>query len=420
MKAVILAGGLGNRMGDLCRDVPKPLIEIHGKPILQHQIEALKKEGVVDFTIVIGHLAEKIENYFMDGSKFGVNITYYKEATPLGTAGALFKIGISEDFLLCNGDLIFDIDLSSMRAFHRTNRALATLFVHPNNHPTDSLTLTANENNQVIQIHPKNKKPAFFQNLCNAGIQIVSTSLLDMYNYDGKVDFDKDVITPAINTGRIFAYKSAEYVHDIGTPERLKKATKDIAEGIVCGKSKRRLQKAVFVDRDGTLNVHKGYISNSDDIELIDGSAEAINILHNLGYLVIMITNQPVIARGECSYEDLKNIHCRLEMLLAEKKAFLDGIYYCPHHPDKGFNGEVEELKIKCTCRKPSPGLILQAAKDFNIDLTKSYMVGDSISDVQAGNNAGCIPIYIGSNNIKDCISFDSLRDFSEDLSNGD
>lgn len=403
-------------MGDICNTLPKPLVEVCGKPILLHQIEALKKEGISDFVIVTGYLGEKIEEYFENGRSLGVNITYYKEETPLGTAGALFKLAIKEDFLLCNGDLIFDFDLSSMTAFHFANKSLATLFVHPNSHPEDSLSLAVDMDNRITDLYPKNSKGEFYRNICNAGIQIVSPELLSLYSYPGKADFDKDVIFPAVKTGRLFAYSSAEYVHDAGTPERLRKAEADIASGVVSGKNKRNLQKAVFVDRDGTLNIHKGYISSPEDIELIEGVAQAVNELHNLGYLVIMISNQPVVARGECSFEMLEKIHCRLEMLLAENKAYLDSLYYCPHHPDKGFEGEVEQLKINCSCRKPSPGLILQAAKDFNIDLSKSYMVGDSITDVQAGENAGCTAVYLGEDEIADCERYSSLKAFSEGL----
>lgn len=416
MKAVILAGGLGTRMGKLCDSVPKPLIKIQEKPILQHQIECLKREGITDFLIITGYLSESIEAYFGNGENFGVNITYFKENTPLGTAGALFRINIESDFLLCNGDMIFDFDLDSMLSFHRSKDALATLFVHPNNHPRDSVTLDTDEVGRVVSVYRKNKKPELFQNLCNAGIQIVSPELLSLYDYQGKVDFDSDVIFPAIGTNRIFAYSSAEYVHDVGTPERLGKVSQDIASGTVMKRNRQNMQKAVFVDRDGTLNVHKGYITAPAGIELINGTAEAINTLHRLGYLVIMITNQPVIARGECTLEELKNIHNRLGILLADEGAFLDGAYFCPHHPDKGYEGERAEYKTNCTCRKPAPGLILQAQKDFNIDLSQSYMVGDSINDIEAGKNAGCTTVCVGNDSVNADYKFNSLKEFSDYL----
>ena len=259
-----------------------------------------------------------------------------------------------------------------------------------------------------------------YSNLCNSGIAVISPELLDLYSFDGKADLDKDVILPAIKTGKIFSYKTFEYVKDMGTPDRLKSVENDIQNGIVSARHKAIPQKAVFLDRDGTINVHKGYITNPADIELIDGVSEAINRLHSLGFLVIIITNQPVIARGECTIEGLTEIHNRTEALLGEKGAFVDGIYYCPHHPDSGFENEIKELKIKCDCRKPSPGLLLEAQKNFNIDLEKSYMVGDSLRDVEAGKNAGCTPVFLGNKSTSELPektqAFSSLKEFAESL----
>ncbi len=419
MKAVILAGGLGSRMGDMCRDVPKPMVEICQKPILLHQIETLKKEGITEFIFITGYLFEKIEKYFGDGKTFGVNISYFREQAPLGTAGALFCLDLKDDFLLCNGDLIFDIALDSMISFHKSKNALATLLSHPSTHPEDSLSLFADENDCIRKLYPKNEKPNFYPNLCNSGIQIVSPKLLKMYSFEGKADFDRDVIAPAVGTGKIFAYRSAEYVRDAGTPERLKQVEKDITSDIVKKHNKHNLQRAVFLDRDGTLNKHKGYITNPDDVELLPGTIEAIQTFHDLGYLAIVITNQPVIARGDCTKETLIEINNRLEMLLSEKGTYLDAIYYCPHHPDKGFEGEVEELKIKCSCRKPEPGLILKAKEVFNIDLLESFMVGDSTIDIKAGENAGCKSVLISDDKKNGVFTFNSVYDFAMNFLNG-
>lgn len=420
MKAVILAGGFGSRMGDISKTIPKPMTHVCGKPVLQHQIEALCKEGIRDFIIVVGHLHNIIEEFFSDGSDFGVKITYFREDTPLGTAGALFRLGLDEDFLLCNGDLLFDFCLEDMVSFHKQKNALATLFVHPNTHPFDSVLIKADINGLVTEIIEKNNKPAHYANLCNAGIQIISPDLLKLCHFSSKADLDKDVIKPNVNTRRIFAYKSAEYVHDMGTPERLTSAERDFSLGIVASKHRRNKQKAIFVDRDGTLNVHKGFITRPEDIELLPGAAQAVAKLNTMGYLVIIATNQPVIARGECTEETLRDIHDKLETLLGKEGAFIDEIYYCPHHPDRGFDGEIAELKISCNCRKPEPGLLLNAAKDFNIDLTSSYMAGDSMRDVIAGQKAGCTSVFIGNTQEilpGGVLTFENLLSFAEYLS---
>lgn len=417
MTAVILAGGLGTRMGKLCEQIPKPMTLICGKPVLQHQIEALHKEGITEFIFVVGHLSQKIEDFFGDGSSFGVKISYYREAEPLGTAGALFRLNLNEDFLLCNGDLIFDFNLNDMIIFHKQKNALATIFAHPNNHPYDSTLIQAEDDGRVTKFISSKNKPFSYPNLCNAGIQIISPELLKLYSPAGKVNLDNDILKPAVKTTRIFAYKSSEYVHDMGTPERLRHVSEDVSNGTVKAKHRGKLQKAVFLDRDGTVNVLKGFITTPEDMELIPGAAEAIIRFNQAGYLVIIITNQPIIARGDCTTEKLTEIHNRLETLLGEKGAFLDGIYYCPHHPDKGFENEVKELKIECNCRKPAPGLLLQAQKDFNIDLSFCYMVGDTVRDVEAAKNAGCTPVLLTETNEKptsdNLLCFESLSDFS-------
>ena len=175
----------------------------------------------------------------------------------------------------------------------------------------------------------------------------------------------------------------------MGTPERFHQVESDFKSSIVEAKNLHHKQKAIFLDRDGTINKYVGFLRNIDDFELIDGAAEAIKKINESGYLAIVVTNQPVIARGEVSWDELNEIHRKMQTLLGRDGAYLDGIYICPHHPDKGFAGERPEYKIACDCRKPKPGLLLRAAKDFNIDLSQSYMIGDDARDVEAGQNAG-------------------------------
>ena len=163
----------------------------------------------------------------------------------------------------------------------------------------------------------------------------------------------------------------------------------DYKNGVVEAKNLCNRQKAIFLDRDGTINKYVGFLRNIGDFELIEGVSEAIKLINQSGYLAIVVTNQPVIARGEVSWDELNEIHKKMATLLGKDGAYIDGLYICPHHPDKGFVGERPEYKIDCECRKPKPGLLLQAAKDFNIDLKESYMIGDSHRDVEAGENAG-------------------------------
>ena len=393
MKAVIMAGGKGTRIASVRSDIPKPMIPVLGKPILEWQIECLKKNGITDILIGIGHLGHFIRDYFGDGKKFGVDISYYEEKEPLGTAGFLFKAqGLDKDFLLLCGDTIFDIDFNRFIKFHQEKKALASLMTHPNNHPYDSSLIVTQieypaegsggmpaDTHKVAAWLAKEDERLWYKNRVNAGIQIISPELLALTkktlvprhpeNPD-KIDLDRDVLKPAVQTGRIFAYDTTEYIKDMGTPDRLEQVEADLKSGLVQGKNLSQKQRAVFLDRDGTINKEVNFLTNIDDLELLPGAAEAIKKINSSGYLAIVVTNQPVIARGEVTLPQLNEIHAKLETLLGREGAYIDGLYFCPHHPDKGFEGERLEYKRECDCRKPKAGMILQAAKDVNIDLS--------------------------------------------------
>ena len=193
----------------------------------------------------------------------------------------------------------------------------------------------------------------------------------------------------------------------MGTPERYCETEADIRSGKVSARNLRSKQKAVFLDRDGTINKDCGFITDARNFELLPKAAEAIKKINASGYLAIVVTNQPVIARGECTFEELERIHNKMETELGKKGAFIDGLYFCPHHPDKGFTGENAAYKCECACRKPKAGMLLQAAKDFNIDIASSYMIGDSEKDVLAGEKAGCKKSFLLDKNrsVLDCVS---------------
>lgn len=398
MKVVINAGGKGTRISKVDPTIPKPLIKVAGKPILERIINTLVAQGFNDIIITVGYLADKIVEYFGDGSLYGAHITYYVENIPLGTAGALFKLKdqLVNDFMLINSDVLFDIDLKKFVNFHIEKNSLATILVHPNSHPYDSSILEVDSCDAVTKWLMKGeKKPRWYKNIVNAGIHILSPKLLQNNIKNEKIDLDKDIIMPLQNTKTLFAYETSEYIKDMGTPDRLKQVEKDLKSGLVAQKNLSHKQRAIFLDRDGTINKYIGFLRDIDQFELIDDVAEAIRIINDSSFLSIVITNQPVIARGEVTCEQLDKIHKKMETLLGEAGAYLDAIYVCPHHPDKGFVGEVKELKIECDCRKPKPGLLFRAENDFNLDLDKSWMIGDSEDDVLAGKAAGCRTILI-------------------------
>ena len=398
MKTVIMAGGKGTRISSIACDIPKPMIRIDDKPILEYEIESLKAQGITDFIITISHLGHVIVDYFKDGKDFGVNIEYYNEEIPLGNAGALFKLKdkLTEDFLLINGDVLFDIDVERFIRYHQDKKALVTLFTHPNSHPYDSSLIVVDENNCVTKwLSKQDNRDEYYQNKVNAGIHILSPEVLEKQINKEKIDLDRDILKPLCESKRMYAYDSSEYVKDMGTPERFEKVKQDYHSGLIASRRLDKKQKAIFLDRDGTINRYVGFLTDIDDFVLNDGVSEAIKKINNSKYLCIVITNQPVIARGEVTFDQLKMIHNKMETLLGKDGAYIDGLYFCPHHPDSGYEGEIKELKIDCDCRKPKPGMFYKAAKDFNIDLNESYMIGDSDNDVLAGNAAGCKSINI-------------------------
>lgn len=407
MKTVIMAGGKGTRISSVASDIPKPMIKIDGVPVLEREIECLRTQGFDDIILTVGHLGNIIMGYFGDGSgispatgkPFGVHIEYYFEKEPLGNAGALFRIRdkLTEDFLLLNGDAVFDIDFNRFVRHHRKKGGLVTLFTHPNSHPYDSGLIVADENGAVVRwLTKEDPRPQYYKNRVNAGLHVISPEILRREIVTPKIDLDRQLLKPLAGTGKMFVYDSSEYVKDMGTPDRYESVCKDFVSGMVGGKNLKNRQKAIFLDRDGTINRYVGFLRDIDDFVLLDGVAAAIRKINASGYLAIVATNQPVIARGEVTVAQLEEIHNKMETLLGAEGAYLDGIYYCPHHPHKGYAGEIPALKIECECRKPKAGMLLKAADDFNIDLSESWMVGDGENDVLCGRNAGCRTAIIG------------------------
>ncbi|MBQ8189973.1 MAG: D-glycero-beta-D-manno-heptose 1,7-bisphosphate 7-phosphatase [Lachnospiraceae bacterium] len=413
MKVVIMAGGKGTRIAEVNSQVPKPMIPIDGKPILEYQIDTLRRQGYTDIILIIGHLGHVIQDYFGDGSGKGVSIQYIVEEQPLGTAGALYflKEAITDDFLLLNGDIIFDVDIKRFLEHHRRKRTLATILTHPNSHPYDSGIIVADEEGMVTNWMHKEDERLWYQNRVNAGIHMLSPNIFKLFTELKKLDLDRDILKPLIADRQLAIYDSPEYIKDMGTPDRYYSVIKDLQEGKVEAKNLSNRQKAIFLDRDGTINKYVGFLRQIDDFELIDGVSEAVRMINESGYLAIVVTNQPVIARGEVSLKELQTIHNKMETLLGQEGAYVDDIFYCPHHPHKGYEGERPEYKIDCDCRKPKPGMLLQAAEKYNIDLAHSWMIGDGDNDVEAGMNAGCHAAKLGNVTDDSVACFENLKE---------
>lgn len=223
-KAIILSAGMGTRLGDLTRNLPKVMFPIAGKPMLEHHIEWLRSFGVSQFYLNLHYLADVISDYFGDGSKWGVEVYYHHEERLRGTAGALhgFRDALDDTFLVQYGDVFSRLDLARFSAFHQSQGAAATLVVHPSSHPHDSDIIELGENERIRHIHHKPGDDRFGI-LGNAGAYLVEPSALShLPDEPREEDFCKHLFPRMLAAGEILCgYDTEDLLLDVGTPERL-------------------------------------------------------------------------------------------------------------------------------------------------------------------------------------------------------
>jgi len=348
--------------------------------------------------VLTGHLGEKIHEYAGDGSRFGLKIQARRESSPLGTAGCLGTLSskMDDDFILLYGDVILDVNLSRFTQFHRRKNGLASLLVHPNDHPEDSDRVEIDENGGIVRfLSKKMPRGPYFDNLVNAALYVLSPQVFD-YITPVFSDFVEDIFPKILNDKKpLFAYRSPEYIKDAGTPERIARVSEHLNKGLISRKNLRHPQKAIFLDRDGTINKEVQLLSKVEQLHLLPRVGQAIRKINCSEYLAVCVTNQPVIARNLCDFDELRRIHQKLSALLARENAFLDRLYFCPHHPDKGYPEERGKYKVDCDCRKPKPGMVVKAAEEMNIDVTRSYMIGDRSGDMALGHRLGMKTVLV-------------------------
>jgi histidinol-phosphate phosphatase family protein len=398
---VILAGGKGTRLRDRLGNLPKPLVDICGVPLLERQILLAKRHGFTSVLVLVNHAAQHIVDYCASNQNWGLDINCIDDGQPRGTAGATLAVfdRLADEFLVMYGDTMLEVDLTRFHAHHvRIPAVAATLFLHPNDHPHDSDLVETDEDGRITGFHPYPHDSArYYPNLVNAALYWVAKQALAPWRSEERMlDFAKDLFPAMLREGAALrGYNSPEYIKDIGTPPRLDKVCADFRSGKIERASLDRPQAMVLLDRDGTINREVDHLHRPDQLELLPGAEEAIKRLNASEYRCCVVTNQPVIARGDCSVEDLRQIHNKMETILGRKGAYVDRIYYCPHHPDKGFAGERPEFKIDCDCRKPKTGMIDRAAQDFNVVRSRSWLIGDTSVDMETARRAGFKSILV-------------------------
>ena len=411
MEAIILAGGLGTRLKPCIENLPKPLAPINGKPFLRYLLDYLYVNGVHRAIISTGYKAETVEE-FIGKTHRGMTVEYCREDVPLGTGGAIKKsLGLCRDKSVCviNGDTYFDVDLSAMKNFHVNSGCKISLAAKWVENAQNSGFLR-HKNGILCGFHEKGIMSA---GLVNGGIYFIEKNALDGINEE-KFSFEKQILES--DYCPVAVCESDGYFIDIGIPENYRKAQKE-KDMLFC----KRARRAVFLDRDGTINRDTGHLYRTEDFEFLKNADKAVAKIKNKGYLAIVITNQAGIAKGFYAAEDVDRLHSYMDsQLFANCGVTADGYYYCPHHPD----AVVENLKKECSCRKPNGGLILKAVSDFSdigieIDLKNSFTVGNRASDIFAGKNAGTGQnILIGNDEPESAdiasANYGSLYDFSQ------
>lgn len=374
------------------------MVPISGKPVLAHQVEWLKANGVNTLWLIVNHQKEIIQDYFGDGTNWGVAIRYYEETEPLGTVGGIKAIEneLPNNFLVVYGDVMVNMALDRLQNFHRQHDADATLVLHPNDHPFDSDLVELSKANRITAFHPKPRPEGrWYQNMVNAGVYLLSKKILTFATHGVKADFGKDIFPKAVEQFKVMGYNTSEYLKDMGTPGRLAHVQADFQSGLIAARNLNLKQKAIFLDRDGVLNEDTDLVATPEELQMYTFAGAEVRKINQSGYLAIVITNQSVVARNLCTEAGLRLIHNKMETILGEAHAKLDAIYYCPHHPHGGFPEENPAYKIDCHCRKPKPGMLLDAARDFNIDLSASWFIGDTERDIVAAKAAGVKSIRV-------------------------
>lgn len=386
IKTVILAGGRGMRLASLTGQVPKPMVGLEGKPLLFHILKHSQRYGFHIFLFKTGYMSDQIESYFRDGKGFNCEIKYLVETQPLGTAGGLSFLEREPDpVLVLYGDVVTNVNLRRLVEFHRARQAQATLLIHRSDHPEDSDVVVVDKNYRIQKIihKPGNKN---YGNITNAALYILNPECFSSIP-DMPFDFAKDLFPRLLEAGfNILGYHTDEYIKDVGTTKRLEEVENDVEEGKVFNRI-----EAVFLDRDGTVNEEVNLLHQVKDFRLIPGTAKAIKRLNDMHIPVVIVTNQPVVARNLCDEEDVRRIHKFMTDLLANNwGAYVDDVLYCPHHPERHHMDGNPIYRIDCDCRKPKPGMLLEIQQRLNLDLANCFIIGDTTADILTGENAGC------------------------------
>lgn len=410
MQAIIVCGGFGSRMSNSEVRTPKVLMKLGDLTLLEHQMIRLQEAGVSKFLLLLGNGADEIKTFVAEKK---LEVEFVVEEEPLGTGGAVLNAldKIEEQFYLVYGDILFDTNIEDMFNTFEEKDCDAVFLGRASEHIFDSDVLVTDLRHKIVRLIRKPGISGFeHRNIANCGIYLFRRSIfqnyLNQFSESVKLDLESDILISSISNGlNAYVVKSNGYVRDLGTPERYHEGIDDIKNGRV----HRKLHPTVVLDRDGVIIRDTGHLSSLKNFEILPGVIESIRNLNSIGYRVIVITNQPVIARGDATEDFVNQVHALIDIELAKHDAVITEYYICPHHPDKGYVGEVKDLKVDCNCRKPNIGLYEKANFEFPMDKEASIAIGDSLTDAEAARKFGLKFFGVGdrfqensANNFKD------------------
>jgi histidinol-phosphate phosphatase family protein len=391
--AVILAGGKGTRSADPTK--AKLGQELDGIPLLQWHMRLLAPSEITRAVVVAGHLGKQVDALTKQVVPLGMDLSVIHEAEQRGTVAALSLAAHEtqgDEFLVILGDILMSLPIQQFLDEWRASNNSVAVVVHPSTHPEDSDAAFPTHDGRVLVV-PKSQPRDHIPNMSSAGLFAISRAGLQQYA-DLK-DFGSNVLPAAAEAGDLFAFVSSHYLKDTGTPARLEAAQGDIERGSFARRGDLGPRAALFLDRDGVINPSHPEFHRAEGYELLPGVPEAIAEANRAGIPTIVITNQPAIAKGFMTFDEHQRIRAAMDRLLGSRGAFVDDYLFCPHHPETGFDGEIPELKTVCDCRKPSPGLLREAAQRHALDLTRSAMVGDTDRDHGAAQAVGTHFVHV-------------------------
>ena len=382
-KAIILAGGLGTRLRPLTDTLPKCLVPIGGRPLLGYWVDALARAGVREARVNNHAHADQVRAYVAEVTASGrLALAESYEPTLLGSAGTIaanadLADGASE-VVIIYADNFSDVDLAKMLAFHRSHRDPFTMLLFHAPVPSACGIAELDGEGRVVSFIEKPKEPK--GDLANGGVYIVDADAYREIAAMKAFDLGFEVLPRFV--GRMRGWPGAGYHLDVGTFEALEKARRD-APALLRARSAR---PAVFLDRDGTIIEHVHYLADPAKVRLLPGAAGAMKRLREAGYALVVVTNQSAIGRGAITLDQYHAVDAEMARQLEAEGVETDGVYFCPEVPPEGAGREA----ITHGDRKPGPGMLLRAAGEHGLDPAASWMIGDMISDVRAGINAGC------------------------------